>query len=243
MSTKQNKITSFDFPTGRVLAGRYEIEKLLGWGWEGEVYRVVENTTGIHRAAKVFYPQRNQRDRAVRFYATKLDRLRKCDIVIQYHHSIPLRHRGQEVTCLISELVEGELLSAFVKRHPGRRLHEFEAMHILYALAAGLEQIHHAREYHGDLHADNVLVKRRGIGFDLKLVDFFPRGPARREARRDDVVDAVKLFYDAVGGAKRYALQSQEVKAICRGQRHALILKRFPTARHLREYLETFSWT
>jgi hypothetical protein len=242
MAEKIPMIDSFDFPPGRVLAGRYRVEAFLGSGWEGEVYKVVEVKTGIRRAAKVFYPQRNARDRAVRFYANKLNRLRKCPIVIQYHHSESIRHRGVPVTCLISELVEGELLCDFVRRQRGRRLHPYEALHLLYALAYGLEQIHQAREYHGDLHDGNVLVERRGIGFDVKLVDFYHWGEPKWTTMREDVIQLIRLLYDAVGGCERYASQPPEIKAICRGLRRDLILKRFPTTRHLREHLETFTW-
>ena len=124
-------VDSFDLPPGRVLAERYTVEGLLGAGWEGEVYRVTEQETGIQRAAKIFYPQRNVKGRAVRFYATKLNRLRKCDIVIQYHHSVPVQYRGISVTCLISELVEGEPLGALLAHQRGRRLRPFEALHLL----------------------------------------------------------------------------------------------------------------
>ena len=57
-----------------------------------------------------------------------------------------------------------------------------------------------------------------------------------------DVVDLVRLLYDAVGGKKHYASQPPEIKAICKGLRRDLIGKAFPTARHLREYLEAFKW-
>lgn len=232
MAAPTPKIDSFDFYPGRILAGKYVVE----------VYRVVEQRTGVRRAAKVFYPQRNTRDRALKYYATKLDRLRKCHIVIQYHHSVPIRYHGLEVTCLISELVEGDLLSKFINRQLGKRLHPFEAFHLLYALTAGLEQIHRVKEYHGDLHDDNILVQRRGIGFEVKLVNFYHWGPASRENRREDIINAIRLFYDAIGGRRRYRAQSPEVRAICCGLRRDLITRKFPTVTHLREYLESFDW-
>jgi hypothetical protein len=240
---KLPKIKSFNFQPGRRLAGKYAVESLLGTGWEGEVYKVVELKTGIPRAAKLFFPQRNAKDKAVKFYATKLDRLRKCDIVIQYHHSEPIKFRGQSITCLFSEFFEGELLSEFIMRQPGGRLRAFEAMHVLYALARGLEQIHKVREYHGDLHSDNVLVERRGIDFEVKLVDFFQWGATSNWRITEDVIQAVYLLYEAIGGRKHYARQPPELKGICCGLRRDLLSKKFPTAGHLKNYLETFTWT
>ncbi|MDD3519358.1 MAG: protein kinase, partial [Chromatiales bacterium] len=156
-------IRSFGFNPGRRLAGKYEVIDRLGAGWEGEVYRVVECATGIERTAKFFFPQRNLRDRAARFYARKLHALRQCPIVIQYYTQEHISYRGTPVTFLVSEYVEGELLSAFLGRQPHRRLSPFQALHLLHALARGIECIHHLREYHGDLHADNIIVSRYGL--------------------------------------------------------------------------------
>jgi hypothetical protein len=57
-----------------------------------------------------------------------------------------------------------------------------------------------------------------------------------------DVLDMVRILYDAVGGPGRYASHPPEIKAICRGLRAGLILERFPTAERLRRYLEEFAW-
>lgn len=242
MALSPARIEAFDFSPGRVLAGKYSVDGFLGSGWEGEVYRVTELSTGVPRAAKIFYPQRNERDRTVRSYARKLNRLRACPILIQYHTVETLRHRGTRVSCMISELVEGEILEDFVRRHRGRRLHPFEALHIVHALASGLEQIHRAREYHGDVHDRNVLVQRRGIGFEIKLLDFFHWGRMGPSKVDDDIVGLVRLLYDAVGGRKRYASQPPEIKAICCGLRQSLIRRKFPSAARLRTHLESFSW-
>jgi tRNA A-37 threonylcarbamoyl transferase component Bud32 len=242
MSTRHNHLDCFDLQPGRVIAGKYVVESLLGGGWEGEVYKVTERKTGITRAAKLFFPQRNLHDRAVTFYARKLNRLHKCPIIIQYHHSEMMRFRRMPVTCLISEFVEGEILSKFLTRQRGKRLRPFEALHLLHALALGLEQLHQLHEYHGDIHDENVLVKRRGIDFDVKLVDLFHWGPTSAAAIREDVIQLIRVLYDAVGGQARYANQPPEIKRVCCGLRRDLISKRFPNARHLRKYLESFEW-
>ena len=87
-----------------------------------------------------------------------------------------------------------------------------------------------------------MLVKRRGINFEVKLADFYDRGTPTRDHQREDILQLIRLFYDALGGRKRYRAQPPEVKAICRGLRHDLILWRFPTASRLREHLESFDW-
>ena len=241
-TTTNRRIESFDLQPGQTIAGKYVVDAKLGAGWEGEVYKVVETRTGVHRAAKLFFPHRNERDRAVTFYAKKLERLRQCSIVIQYVHTETIRRRGHAVTCLISEYVDGELLCDFIERQRGQRLLPFEAMHLTYALACGLEGVHNVKEYHGDLHEGNVLVNRRGVFFDVKVLDFYHWGAPTKAHLRDDVADLVRMLYDAVGGKRRYATQPNEIKSICRGLRRDLIARAFPTAHHLRTYLETFAW-
>ena len=242
MATSHKNVDSFRLGPGRVLAGKYEVLSLLGAGWEGEVYKVRERATGVPRAAKLFFPQRNVRDKAARFHATKLHKLRDFPILIQYHTQEKFRFRGHEITFLVSEYVEGQLLSDFLARQPGKRISAFQGLHLLHALAVGLEGVHKMREYHGDLHTDNVIVRRYGISFDLRLLDMFHWGPARAENIHDDVCDLIRIFYDAIGGQKRYASQLPEVKAICCGLKRSLILKKFRSAGQLRQYLETMEW-
>ena len=236
------RVQTLDLAPGRVIGGAYVVESCLGSGWEGEVYKVVERRTGAFRAAKVFYPQRNPQDRAAGYYARKLELLRDCPLLLRYHHSESVRYRGLVLTALISEYVDGVLLEELIASQPGRRLHVFEALHVLHELLRGLEPIHARREYHGDLHPRNVLVQRRGLRFELKLVDMFDRGRPCAANRREDLLDSVRLLYDMLGGARRYRLLRPEIKAICCGLKRSLVLQRFPTVRHLREHLENLAW-
>ncbi|HEX20446.1 MAG TPA: serine/threonine protein kinase [Acidiferrobacteraceae bacterium] len=239
---KTPRIDSFDFYPGRVLAGKYEVMMQLGGGWEGEVYLIREMATGIERTAKFFFPQRNVRDKAVKYYAKKLHKLRHCPIVIQYITQDKITHSRVPISFLISEFVEGELLSKFLDRQPGKRIMPFQAIHLLHALSSGMESIHRIHEYHGDLHTDNIILQRYGLGFDMKLIDMFQWSAPRSENIRDDVLNMIRVFYDALGGQKHYAKQPDEVKAICCGLKSSLIFKKFRTARHIREYIETMEW-
>ena len=226
-----------------MLARKYEVIQPLGRGWEGEVYLVRERNTSIERAVKLFYPQRNPRDKVASFYARKLHKLRHCPIAIQYHTSEIITCQRVPITLLVSDFVEGELLSDFLRRQPGKRLTAYPALHLLHALASGIECIHQMREYHGDLHSDNIMVQRYGLGFELKLLDFFHWGASKPENIRNDVVDLVKLLHEAIGGRRHYSKQPPEIKAICCGLKRSLILKKFRTAGQLRKYLENMQWS
>ena len=235
-------IEAFDLAPGRTLARKYEIVSKLGGGWEGEVYRIREKNTGIERAAKLFYPERNVRNKAAMAYARKLHSLRDCPLVIHYHTEETVLIKRTPITVLVSEYVEGEILMDFLERQRGGRLHPFQALHLLYALAKGISDIHRRREYHGDLHSDNIIVEHYGLEFDLKILDLIQWAAPKREGLHDDICDVIRIFYDALGGARFYATQSKRIKGIIRGNKRPLILKRFPTATHLRLHLESLGW-
>src|SRR4051812_22793463 len=232
----------FDFPPGRSVAGKYVIDKPLGSGWEGEVYAIIERTTGIRRAAKFYYPHRDPMGKAAITYARKLDALRHCPILMQYHHQEIAYVKKRKVLVVISELVEGKKLSEFLLDQPRHTLSTFEALHVLYALAKGIAPIHLRGEYHGDIHDENIMIRRQGIGFDLKLLDFFDLGKPTRSKIHKDVLNLIEVFHVIVGGRERYARQPKFVKDIIRGLKDSLILQRFQSAGDIQRHLETLSW-
>ncbi len=242
MARTRRRIDTFDLEPGFVLADKYVVESRLGRGYQGEVYKVHERRTRASRAAKLFFPQHNPRGRVLTWYARKLEQLHDCPLVLRYHHSETVPYQGRPISVLISEFVEGEILQPLLDQRPGKRLSAFEALHLLHALATGLDQVHSRGQYHGDLHTDNILVRRRGIRFQVKLIDFWNDGASSAALVRGDICDAVRLFYDCLGGARRYTHAPPEVRAICRGLRKDLIAKRFPTVAHLLRHLESFEW-
>ena len=238
----KKRLDGFGLAPGTMLAGKYEVISFLGSGWESEVYRVLERGTRVERAAKLFFPQHNRGNRAVKFYARKLHKLRHSPILIQYHTQEQIAFKGFPITFLVSDYIEGMRLSSFLGEQRGKRLTPFEGLHLLHVLAAGVEIIHQAREYHGDIHDDNVIVSRRGLTFDVKLVDFYNWGAPSAENIREDVYDLVRILYDSIGGRRHYANQPKVVKSICCGLKRSLIASKFRTAGHLRLHLETMSW-
>jgi len=242
MYRPSKKIKRFDFPPGRIVAGRYEVERPLGSGYEGEVYAITERATGIRRAAKFYYPHRDPTGKAAIAYARKLDALRHCPILMQYYHQEIALVKRRKVTVVISELVEGQKLSEFLATQPRKRLSAFEALHVLYELAKGIAPIHSRGEYHGDIHDDNIMIRRRGIGFDVKLLDFFDLGKPSRDKIHKDVLNLIQVFHTLVGGSKHYRLQPAVVKDIIRGSKDTLILQRFGSAGDLQRWRETLAW-
>ena len=242
MYRPSKKPKRFDFPTGKSVAGKYMIERPLGSGWEGEVYSIVERVTGIRRAAKFYYPHRDPLGKAAIAYARKLDALRHCPILMQYHHQETTYVKRRKVIVVVSELVEGIKLSEFLAKQPDRRLTTFEALHVLYTLARGIAPIHARGEYHGDIHDDNIMIRRQGIAFEVKLLDFFDLGKPTRAKIHKDVLNLIQVFYAAVGGREAYSQQPRVVKDIIRGLKDSLILARFQSAGDIMRHLETVEW-
>jgi tRNA A-37 threonylcarbamoyl transferase component Bud32 len=242
MDRHARAVKRFDFPPGRIVAGKYQIDRPLGSGWEGEVYVIIERATGIRRAAKFYYPHRDPMGKAAISYARKLDALRHCPILMQYHHQEIAYVKRRKVTVVISELVEGQKLSEFLAAQPDHRLSTFEALHVLYVLARGIAPIHARGEYHGDIHDDNIMIRREGIGFEVKLLDFFDLGKPTRSKIQKDVLNLVQVFHTLVGGRKHYADQPQVVKDIVRGLKDSLILERFNDAGDIQRHLEALKW-
>ena len=235
------KIQRFDFDVGRTVAGKYVIERPLGSGYEGEVYAIVEKVTGIRRAAKFYYPHRDPLGRSAIAYARKLDALRHCPILLQYHHQEIATVQRKKVTVVVSEFFDGERLSDFLQKQDGG-LSTFEALHVLYTLVRGITPIHARGEYHGDIHEENVMIRRQGIGFDVRLVDFFDLGKPTKKKVHKDVLNIVMVFHAIVGGRERYASQPRVVKDIIRGLKDSLILARFQSAGDIQRHLEALTW-
>jgi len=115
-------------------------------------------------------------------------------------------------------------------------------LHVLYVLARGIAPIHARGEYHGDIHDDNIMIRRQGITFEVKLLDFFDLGRPTRAKIQKDVLNLVEVFHTIVGGRQRYHEQPKVVKDIIRGLRDTLILQRFHSAGDIQRHLENLQW-
>ncbi len=232
------RLAKFGLPCGRNLGRHYRVLEFLGEGWEGEVYKVEELATGIIRAAKLFYRHRYTSKSPHITYAKKLFELKNCPIVIQYHHQDTIQIRRQPIDFLVSEFVDGIVLSQYIKKQPQQRLLPFEALHLFYAIVQGVEQIHFLGEYHGDIHVDNILVKRKGIQFQVFLIDLLNLGKTNKHRIQEDVFDLINVLYEMIGGIKYYRRMPKHIKQIILGRKHNLIAKQFKMAGHLRLFLE-----
>lgn len=230
----------YDLAEGGRLGKHYTVLDFLGEGYEGEVYKVAEKTTEIVRAAKLFYKKNQiQKDPHVT-YAKRLHQLRTCPIVIQYHHQDQVKIRGQAVDFLVSDFVDGEVLSTYIEGFPQKRLQPFEALHLFYSIVKGVEQIHLLNEYHGDIHSNNIMVKRKGLKYSVYLIDLLHLGKSTKAKIQEDVYDLIQLLHEIIGGTKYYQKMPKHIKDIIMGRRRQLIAQKFKTAADLRKFLENY---
>lgn len=238
----KSKVLKFNFPPDTKIAEKYTIIKRLGGGWEGEVYKAIELSSKVPVALKFFYPKRNKNNKVANQYAQRLYKLSESSVSINYYTQEFIEFDGQKITCFVYEYAEGMILSDFINRQPGKRLGVMQGLLLLHSLTKGIENVHFHNEYHGDLHSDNIIVRRVGLGYEFKLLDMYNWGDAKGLNKADDILNLIRLFYDCIGGKKHYAKQPQEVKDICMGLRSALILKKFRTASLLRQHIENIDW-
>ena len=86
------------------------------------------------------------------------------------------------------------------------------------------------------------MIRRQGIGFEVKLLDFFDLGRPTRGKIHKDVLNLIQVFHTIVGGRDRYAQQPKVVKDIIRGLKDSLILERFQSAGDIQAHLESLTW-
>lgn len=231
----------FNLEAGRILNRKYRIKRKLGTGWESEVYLIEEVTTEIERAAKFFHPQ-FQNSKHISQVVKKLHKLRHCTSVIKYHTQEVFNYKKTPYTFLVSEYVKGKLLCEFLEQLPGKRLTAFQALHLIYALTKGVQQVHATKDYIGDLHDENIIIERYGLGFDIKIIDLFHWSRFSKENTQQDIIDIIRILYDILGGQKTYAKQPPGIKKLILGLKRSLIVKEFKTAEDILSYLNNFSW-
>jgi serine/threonine protein kinase len=232
----------FGFQPGRRVERYYVLGDFIGAGYEGEVYHLTEHKTGIERVIKFFYPHRHRDPRRSIRLARKLHRLRHCSVILQYHHHGELAWQGRKIPYMVSDLASGQMLHQLIQRQPRKRFHPFEALSLTYAIACGVAEMHDLGEYHGDIHEDNILVERRGVAFDIKLIDLYLHARWTANRLKMDVLDLAWLLYQLVGGPAGYSGSPKIIKEIVCGRRTQTICRKFATAGDLCRFVEQYPW-
>jgi HAMP domain-containing protein len=175
---------------GSVLAGRYEIEEVLGRGGMGVVYRARDRQLGEGVAVKVLRPDLGVLD------ATTLERFKqelKLARRITHRNVVRTYDIGEAngTYYITMELVRGTTLATFIR--DAGRLDVAATLTIGKQLCRALEVAHEEGIVHRDIKPQNLLVDPAGF---LKVMDF---GIARLTERRAESGEALTAVGVVVG--------------------------------------------
>ena len=157
---------------GVLLNNTYRVERMLGRGGMGEVYRGTNVHTGDQVAIKVIRPElvddTQMRDLFLR-EATALRKIRHPAIVSYEGASADASGR----LYLVMDFVEGPSLAQIVAHQP---LTPMQVQALRRRLADGLQAAHEQNVVHRDLSPDNIILR----GGDLSQATIIDFGIARR---------------------------------------------------------------
>jgi hypothetical protein len=152
--------------SGRQL-GRYRLLEVLGAGGMSVVYRGFDTALQREVAVKVLHPhlllQKGDARRRLEREARAVARLHHPNIVEVFD----VADSGMEEAFLVTELVRGETLRAFVEKE--RCWPPELAAAVVHQVASALAHAHQAGVVHRDLKPENVMLREDGV---LKLMDF-----------------------------------------------------------------------
>jgi hypothetical protein len=147
-----------------VVIGKYRIEKRVGAGGMGEVYRATNLQTKAPVAVKVLSNPGESDTALARF---------RNEAVIQYN----LRHPSvaelyeyfeyQGNPCIVMEFVEGRTLDEWIRE--GGALAPVKALEILAGICDAVSYMHSKGTIHRDIKSENIRVNAEG---KAKLLDF-----------------------------------------------------------------------
>ncbi|HEX2875341.1 MAG TPA: protein kinase [Polyangiaceae bacterium] len=155
---------------GTVLAGRYRIERLLGSGGMGSVYRAEHVLMRKACAVKVLHREMTQ----VKEVVARFEREAVAAARIEHPNVAAATDFGQLENgsfYLVLEFIEGQSLSQLIGSQGA--LKEERALLIVRQIADALAAAHAAGIVHRDLKPDNVmLVAKDGSSDFVKVLDF-----------------------------------------------------------------------
>jgi len=154
---------------GTVLAGRYEVERLIGEGGMGEVY--LARHKGIDKlvAIKLLAPDRARRPKTISRFIQEA----KATSKIRHEHIVDITDFGEVdgLAFFVMEYLDGEDLSAIVKRED--RLSWPRAKALTIQILEGLGAAHDVGIIHRDVKPHNCFVSPRENNPEfVKIIDF-----------------------------------------------------------------------
>jgi eukaryotic-like serine/threonine-protein kinase len=150
---------------GEVVAGRYELEELVGAGGMSSVFKARDALLERHVALKVLHPHFTEDDQ----YVERFRREARAVASLSHPNIVTILDRGEDEgrQFLVFELVEGRTLAELL--HEEGRLPVHRALEIAIQVARGLGFAHEHGLVHRDVKPQNVILNGDG---QAKVTDF-----------------------------------------------------------------------
>jgi tRNA A-37 threonylcarbamoyl transferase component Bud32 len=156
--------------SGRLLEGKYRLQRLLGKGGMGEVYEATHELIGRKLAVKLLHSEYLADDEKVR----RFEREAKIATAIGHDHIIEITDMGrteQGDLFIAMEYLEGKDLACVLQAES--KLDPRRVCHIAIQILSALEAAHPKGIVHRDLKPANIfLVSRGGTTDYVKILDF-----------------------------------------------------------------------
>ncbi len=158
---------------GVVLADRYIIERRLGSGGMGTVYKAVDRLRrenpeiACHVAIKILHEETRWRPKAL----ARLSREFYCAQALSHRSVIKVFEldRDDDFAFFTMEFLEGELLSELIKQHDSSAVPRSLAWTLIREIGEGVAHAHSRNVVHADLKPQNIMVTKSG---DVRILDF-----------------------------------------------------------------------
>jgi len=173
---------------GRVLRGRYVLERRLGSGGKGTVFKALDRYRADLPEAqqyvgiKILHAAINDDSREK--LLAKLRREFYCVQMLSHRNIVNVFEldRDGDVDFFTMEFLDGELLSSVMARLHPLPLSRPHAWAIIREIGAGLEHAHARNVVHTDLRPHNVMITRSG---GIRILDFGASSASARESPED----------------------------------------------------------
>jgi beta-lactam-binding protein with PASTA domain/tRNA A-37 threonylcarbamoyl transferase component Bud32 len=168
----------------RVLAGRYEIDSVLGEGGMAKVFRGTDKVLGRTVAVKVLAPQFAKDHQ----FVTRFRREAQAAAGLNHPNVVSVYDTGSEdgIHWIVMEFVDGRTLKTVV-REEGPLLPE-RAVEIAQAICLALSTAHEKGLVHRDIKPGNIMLTPSG---ETKVMDF---GIARATAGADTLTQTAAVL-------------------------------------------------
>jgi serine/threonine protein kinase len=152
---------------GQVIADKYRLDKLIGRGGMGSVWRAEHLVLMSPVAVKVLKPKVTETSNSV----ARFLREAKAAALLRSPHVVQILEHGRdgELVYIAMELLEGESLHQRLRRGP---LTPTEAAVVMTHVGRAMQKAHDAKIVHRDLKPDNIFLVHNDDEVMGKVLDF-----------------------------------------------------------------------